>query len=81
MDNPKIMFRPHIDWYTVEHGPNVPQLTNGHNSATRMLCIQTDRWHDVSMVPDTDNMTWGFTKDNEMTAQFQIPLAPTTRSG
>ena len=41
VDKPKIMFRPHIDWYTVEHGPNYPDMANGHNSATRMLCIQT----------------------------------------
>jgi hypothetical protein len=76
VDKPKIMFRPHIDWYTVEHGPNFAQPTNGHNSATRMLCIQTTAGATVSMVPDTDNMTWGFTQDNAMTASFQIPLAP-----
>ncbi len=75
VDNPKVMFRPHLDWYTVEHGPNTTDLVNGHNSATRMLCIQTTSGT-LSMVPDTDDMKWGFTKDNEMTVQFQIPLAP-----
>ena len=73
VDDPRVMFRPHIDWYTVEHGPNYPYAANGHNSATRMLCIQT-RDATLSMVPDTDNLTWGFRPDNEMTAQFQIPL-------
>jgi len=73
VDNPKVMFRPHLDWYTVEHGPNTTQLGNGHNSATRMLCIQT-KDSTLSLVPDTDNMTWGFTDKNEMTIQFQIPL-------
>ncbi|MHB0998395.1 MAG: LamG-like jellyroll fold domain-containing protein [Armatimonadota bacterium] len=75
VDNPKIMFRPHIDWYRVEDGPNWPNPANGHNSATRMLCIQTAKGT-LSMVPSTDNMTWGFTKDNEMTIAFRIPLAP-----
>ncbi|HTQ11757.1 MAG TPA: hypothetical protein VMI31_16975 [Fimbriimonadaceae bacterium] len=75
VDNPKTMFRPHIDWYTVEHGPNFPDLTNGHNSTTRMLCIQTASDDTFSMVPDTDNMTWGFGKNNEMVLQLQIPLA------
>lgn len=76
VDDPKVMFRPHIDWYTAEHGPNFPTLTNGHNSATRMLCVETKRGATVSIIPDTDNMTWGFTNDHAMTASFQIPLAP-----
>ena len=75
VDDPKIMFRPHIDWYTVEHGPNFPTPTNGHNSTTRMLAIQTPK-ATMSMVPDTDNMTWGFTPQNSMSIVFQIPLAP-----
>ena len=75
VDEPRVMFRPHIDWYTVEHGPNWRPLQNAHNSATRMLSIQTPR-ATVSMVPDTDNLTWGFTSDHQMTAVFQIPLAP-----
>lgn len=75
IDNPKVMFRPHIDWYTVEHGPNVPQPSNGHNYATRMVCIETGNGT-VSMVPDTDNLIWGFTEKNEMTAAFRIPLGP-----
>ena len=75
VDKPRVMFRPHIDWYTAEHGPNVPDLLNGHHSATRMICIQTTD-SALSMVPDTDTMKWGFTKDNQMTAQFQIALAP-----
>ena len=75
VENPKVMFRPHIDWYTVEHGPNWPHLANGHNSATRMLCIQTSD-ATLSIVPDTDNITWGFTKDNRMTISLQIPMAP-----
>jgi len=70
----RIMFRPHIDWYRVEKGPNVPETCNGHNSATRMLCIQTDQGC-LSLVPSTDNMEWGFTKENEMTAAFRVPLA------
>ena len=76
VDKPKIMFRPHIDWYTLEHGPNFANPANGHNSSTRMLCIETTEGATVSMIPDTDNMTWGFTQDNAMTASFQIPLAP-----
>lgn len=75
IDHPKIMFRPHIDWFTVEHGPNFPDLTNGHNSTTRMLCVQTAGDATLSMVPDTDNMVWGFGKNNEMVLQLQIPLA------
>jgi len=75
VDDPRVMFRPHIDWYTAEHGPNIPTPTNGHSSATRMICIQTAD-ATVSMVPSTDNLTWGFTSDNAMTALFQIPLAP-----
>jgi hypothetical protein len=75
VDNPKVMFRPHIDWFTVGHGPNFASPINAHHSATRMLCIQTSE-ATVSMVPDTDNITWGFTPDNQMTAAFQIPLAP-----
>ncbi len=75
VDNPKIMFRPHIDWYTVEHGPNVPGTANGHHSATRMICIQTPD-STVSMVPDTDTMQWGFTGGNEMTALFQMSFGP-----
>jgi hypothetical protein len=75
VDEPRVMFRPHIDWYTVEHGPNWHPSQNAHNSATRMLSIQTQR-ATVSMVPDTDNLTWGFTSDHQMTAAFQIPLAP-----
>jgi hypothetical protein len=27
------------------------------------------------MVPSTDNLEWGFTKDNEMTATFHVPVA------
>ncbi len=73
VDEPRVMFRPHIDWYTVEHGPNFRPLTNGHNSATRMMTIETDKGT-VTLVPDTDNLTWGFTEDNQMTVQFQIPL-------
>jgi len=73
VQNPKVMFRPHIDWYTAERGPNVPQPVNAHYSATRMLCIQTDG-ATLSAVPDTDNLTWGFTPDNQMTCSFQIPL-------
>jgi len=73
VDDAKVMFRPHIDWYTVEHGPNFPQLTNGHNSTTRMMTIETDQGT-VTMIPDNDNLTWGFTEDNRMTVQFQIPL-------
>ena len=76
VDNPKVMFRPHIDWYTVEHGPNWPAPTNGHNSATRMLSVQTDDGATLSMVPDTDNMTWGFTKDNQITLAMHMPLTP-----
>jgi len=75
VDGPKVMFRPHIDWFTAEHGPNFPPAANGHNSATRMLCIQT-RDATLSMVPDTDNLTWGFRPDNEMTALFQVALRP-----
>lgn len=75
VENPKVMFRPHIDWYTVEHGPNWPNPTWGHNSATRMLCIQTSD-ATLTMVPDTDNFAWGFTKDNQMTVLMQIPMAP-----
>ena len=75
VDDPKVMFRPHIDWYTVEHGPNVPYATNGHNSATRMLCIRTPEGT-MSLVPDTDNMTWGFTTDNAMSMALQVPLSP-----
>lgn len=76
VDNPKIMFNPHIDWYTVEHGPNLPgELFNGHQSSTRMLCIQT-KDATISAVPDTDNMTWGFTPSNQISIGFQIPLAP-----
>lgn len=72
---PGVMFRPHIDWYRVEDGPNWPHLQNGHHSATRMLCVQTGGVT-LSAVPDTDNMTWGFTADNEMSIHFQVPLAP-----
>jgi hypothetical protein len=75
VDEPRVMFRPHIDWYTAEHGPNWRPLQNAHNSATRMLSIQTPA-ATVSMVPDTDNLTWGFTEDHQMTARFQIRLAP-----
>jgi len=75
VDDPQIMFRPHIDWYRVAEGPHVPQTANGHHSATRMLCVQTGAGT-VSLVPDTDNMTWGFTPDNAMTISFQVPLAP-----
>jgi hypothetical protein len=74
VDDPRVMFRPHIDWYTVDHGPNWRPLQNAHNSATRMLCVQTPT-ATVSMVPDTDNLTWGFTSDHQMTAKFQIRLA------
>lgn len=73
VDKPKVMFRPHMDWYKVEDGPNIPFLTNAHNNTTRMLCIQTDR-ATMSMVPSTDNLTWGFTEDNKITAAFRIPL-------
>ncbi len=73
VDQAQVMFRPHIDWYTVEHGPNFRPLTNGHNSATRMMTIETDEGT-VTMVPDTDNLSWGFTDDHQMTVQFQIPL-------
>ncbi|MDO8587302.1 MAG: LamG-like jellyroll fold domain-containing protein [Armatimonadota bacterium] len=76
VDKPKIMFRPHIDWYEAAKGPNAPYLTNGHNSATRMLCVETTDGATLSMVPNTDNMTWGFNKDNEMVVQLQMPLAP-----
>ncbi|MHB1001335.1 MAG: LamG-like jellyroll fold domain-containing protein [Armatimonadota bacterium] len=75
VDDPKIMFRPHIDWYTVEHGPNFPAPTNGHNSTTRMLAIQTPN-ATMSMVPDTDNIMWGFTPQNSMSIAFQVPLTP-----
>lgn len=73
VDKPKIMFRPHIDWYPADKPANCPQLTNGHNSATRMITIQTSD-ATISMVPDTDNLMWGFTPDNQMTANFRIPL-------
>ena len=75
VDSPRIMFRPHIDWYTADHGPNVPALANGHNSATRMLAIQTDQGT-IAMVPSTDNLTWGFGKNNEMICRFHVPLRP-----
>lgn len=73
VENPDIMFRPHLDWYTAAHGANFPQLLNGHHSATRMLCVQTGG-STVSLVPDTDNLLWGFTADHAMTARFTVPM-------
>ncbi|MHB8952678.1 MAG: LamG-like jellyroll fold domain-containing protein [Pirellulaceae bacterium] len=78
IDNPQVMFRPHLDWYTAAHGPNYPHLLNGHHSATRMLCLQSGS-ATISLVPDTDNLNWGFTAENQMTAQFQIPLDARSR--
>jgi hypothetical protein len=75
VEQPRVMFRPHIDWYTAEHGPNWRPPQNAHNSATRMLSIQTPG-ATVSMVPDTDNLIWGFIDDHQMTASLAIPLAP-----
>jgi len=75
VDDPQVMFRPHIDWYRVQEGPHVPPPTNGHHSATRMLCIQTSHGS-LSMVPDTDNMTWGFAADHAMMMSLQVPLGP-----
>jgi hypothetical protein len=74
-ENPKILFRPHIDWYTVEHGPNFPDLVNAHHSATRMLCVQAAKGT-ACLVPSTDNLVWGFTRENEMACRFHIPLRP-----
>ena len=73
VDKPDIMFRPHLDWYTAAHGPNYPHLLNAHHSATRMLCIQSGL-ATVSLVPDTDNLLWGFTAEHHMTARFTVPL-------
>ena len=76
VEQPQVMFRPHLDWYTVAHGPNYPHLLNGHHSATRMLCIQAES-ATVSLVPDTDNLDWGFTAENQMTAQIPDPVGRT----
>ncbi len=71
----QVCFRPHIDWYTVEHGPNFKPTLSAGNSPTRMLCLATDD-ATLSLVPDCDNTYWGFTPDNRMTANFQVPLGP-----
>lgn len=73
VDRAQVAFRPHIDWYATQQGPHFPYAANGHHSATRMLCLQTPE-ATVSLVPDTDNMTWGFTPENQMSVALQIPL-------
>ncbi|MEI6914655.1 MAG: hypothetical protein WCL39_05930, partial [Armatimonadota bacterium] len=80
VDNPKIMFRPHVDWYTVEHGPNLPGLTNGHNCATRMICVQTKN-STLSVIPSTDNLAYGFDDKNAICVWLQIPMRRTDPLG
>jgi len=75
VDKPSVMFRPHVDWFTAEHGPNLPGLTNGHNCATRMICVEKSG-STLSVIPDSDNVAWGFGPANEMCVLYQMKLAP-----
>lgn len=72
--DPKVMFRPHQDLFTKEHGPNHGYGNHTHYAPTRMLTVQTASGT-VSMVPDTDNMNWGFVQDFSLNAFLDIDLA------
>ncbi|MEI6914233.1 MAG: hypothetical protein WCL39_03790, partial [Armatimonadota bacterium] len=74
VNDPKIMFRPHQDLFTKEHGPNNGYGNYTAYAPTRIVAVQTDSGT-VSMVPDTDNMNWGFAGDFSLNATMDIDLA------
>ncbi len=74
VNDPKIMFRPHQDLFTKEHGPNNGYGNYAQYAPTRMLTVQTDAGT-VSMVPDTDATAWGYAGDFSMQASMDIDLA------
>jgi len=74
VNDPKVMFRPHQDLFTKEHGPNHGYGNYTHYAPTRMLSVQTDAGT-VSMVPDTDAMSWGYAADFSLNANMDIDLA------
>jgi len=74
VNDPKIMFRPHQDLFTKEHGPNSGYGNYTHYAPTRMLTVQTDVGT-VSMVPDIDAMSWGYAGDFSMQTSLDIDLA------
>ncbi|HEX2748253.1 MAG TPA: hypothetical protein VHM91_09675, partial [Verrucomicrobiales bacterium] len=74
VNDPRTLFRPHFDVFTKEQGPKHGYGDHTHFSPTRLLSVQTDAGT-VSMVPDTDNMTWGFAGDFSMNANFDIDLS------
>lgn len=73
VNDPRVMFRPHQDLFTKEHGPNHGYGNYTHYAPTRMLTVQTDSGT-VSMVPNTDNMIWGYAGDFSLNAHLDIDL-------
>ncbi|HWB07556.1 MAG TPA: hypothetical protein VG796_31325 [Verrucomicrobiales bacterium] len=74
VNDPRTLFRPHFDVFRKEDGPKHGYGDHTHYSPTRMLSVQTNAGT-VSMVPDTDNMEWGFAGDFSMNATLNVDLS------